>query len=528
MFGPLHVVWFKRDLRLRDHTPLTTANLAGTILPLYIIQPQIIHAEDFDARHWEFIRGSLLELRQKLSALGTTLVVRQGDAVDILHHIHSTHRIAALYSHRETGNLASYSVDKSVATWATQHAIPWHQFDQSGVIRKLRTRTGWAARWEKRMAQPPAEELRQLLHPPHRIPPGEIPTAEQLRLPALGGQTFQQPGEDAAWHTLDTFLQSRGANYNRALSSPLTAWEGCSRLSTHLSWGTISLRSVVQAARQRQQHLRELRALGHPTNYRLGALSSFLSRLHWRSHFMQKLEDFPQMETHNLWPAADGLRPIQPQEKHLRAWRDGLTGYPFLDACLRAVKATGWMNFRMRAMMMSFAAYDLWLHWRLPGLHLARCFLDYEPGIHWPQAQMQSGTTGINTIRIYDPVKQGLEHDPTGQFTRRWVPELATVPLPYLHQPWLMTPLQQQHSNVSLGKNYPNRIVDHAAAVRQAKEKIYALRQSAQAREQADAIQQKHGSRKSGLPTTARRKNSHKKTRCNLRQTLLPLLQPQP
>lgn len=499
---PAHVVWFKRDLRVRDHWALAAAAAAeGVVLPLFIAQPSVLRAEDADARHWEFQRQSLLELRQQLARLGAPLVVRVGEAVEVLHHIHCTQGICAIYSHEETGNLATFAVDKAVARWVAEHNIPWHEFPQNGVIRRLRSRTGWAARWERRMASPESP-MPQVPLKSHGLEPGEIPTAADLGLPAVGGGPFQRGGETAAWAELESFLEHRGANYNRALSSPVTAWEGCSRLSTHLAWGTISMRCVVQAARNRMVQLRELRALGRAAEFRLGALSSFISRLHWRCHFMQKLEDFPEMERRNLWSPADGLRPDDSDSPLLAAWREGRTGYPFLDACLRAVRATGWMNFRMRAMMMSFAAYDLWLHWRQPGLHLARCFTDYEPGIHWPQVQMQSGTTGINTLRIYDPVKQGLDHDPKGEFTRRWVPELQRVPLAYLHRPWMMSPLEQADYGVLLGRHYPHRIVDHAEAVRRAKDVLYDLRKSREARKLADDIQQRYGSRKSGLPST--------------------------
>ncbi|MFY8085998.1 MAG: FAD-binding domain-containing protein, partial [Rubrivivax sp.] len=126
---------------------------------------------------------------------------------------------------------------------------------------------------------------------------------------------------------------------------------------------------------------------------------------------MQKLEDEPDIEWRNFARSADGLREGGPEDRQrLQAWCSGMTGYPMFDACMRQLCATGWLNFRMRAMLVSFAAYHLWLHWRSPGLHLARQFLDVEPGIHWSQMQMQSGTTGINTLRIYSPAKQAAEH----------------------------------------------------------------------------------------------------------------------
>jgi deoxyribodipyrimidine photo-lyase len=151
-----------------------------------------------------------------------------------------------------------------------------------------------------------------------------------------------------------------------------------------------------------------------------------------------------------------------------------------VDACMRGLNATGWLNFRMRAMLVSFASYHLWLHWRATGLYLAQQFLDFEPGIHWSQMQMQSGTTGINTLRIYSPTKQMADHDPGAVFVRRWVPEWGSA-------------------------RYPAPIVDEKQAVKAAKDRLYALRKRADTKTEAQTIQDKHGSRKSGLPPTAMR-----------------------
>jgi deoxyribodipyrimidine photo-lyase len=169
---------------------------------------------------------------------------------------------------------------------------------------------------------------------------------------------------------------------------------------------------------------------------------------------------------------------------------------------MRALAATGWLNFRMRAMVMAVASYHLWLPWRASGLVLARRFVDYEPGIHWSQCQMQSGTTGINTVRIYNPIKQGLDHDPEGVFIRRWLPELAPLPAVFLHQPWLLDPEQQQQLGWRLGHDYPAPLVEPEQAARQARERIYARRQELGFSAMADAIQQRHGSRRAGLPAT--------------------------
>ena len=263
----------------------------------------------------------------------------------------------------------------------------------------------------------------------------------------------------------------------------------------HLAFGTLSMREVFNAALEREA---ELAALHKPNCGRWpSAMRSFTGRLRWHCHFMQKLEDEPRIEFENLHSAYDGLREHSFNRDLFDAWASGMTGYPLVDASMRALTATGWLNFRMRAMLMSFASYHLWLHWREPALHLARLFTDYEPGIHYSQAQMQSGTTGINTVRIYNPLKQSHDQDPDGVFIRRWVPELRDMPLEAIHTPWIAP---------SRLNGYPMPVVDERTARKQAADRIYGLRRSRAHGPEADAIQEKHGSRRSGLPPTGRRK----------------------
>ena len=446
----MQVVWFKRDLRIRDHRPLSEAAARGPVLPLYIYEPSMWCAPDSDARHWAFVRRSLVELRHSLATLGAPLVIRTGEALDVLRSL----PITALWSHEETGNGLSYARDRAVRKWARESGIPFTEFPTGGVVRRLKSRDGWSKIWEQRMAGPVVDAPSALA--PHGIDPGELPPPR----PAID---IQCAGELAAHDTLDSFLARRGARYHEELSSPLTAETACSRLSVHLAWGTISTRQVIQAARNRI-------ANADPQWRR--ALRAFDARMHWRCHFMQKLEDEPRIEFENFVRAYDGLREPHFNREYFDAWREGRTGYPFVDACMRYLNATGWINFRMRAMLMSFAAYHLWLHWRDPALHLARAFTDYEPGIHYSQCQMQSGTTGINTLRIYSPAKQWIDQDPQSEFVRRWVPEFEDR------------------------ARYPKPIVDHATVVAAAKEKLYGLRRRSDVRTEAQQVQRKHGSRK--------------------------------
>lgn len=517
----MEVVWFKRDLRVHDHRPLVEAAARGDVLCLYVYEPELFATRELGALHLGFINDSLEELRERLRTMGSDLTLRVGRMPDVLEELRREHPIRGLHSHRETGNSVTYDRDLRVAEWARHRGIPWHEWNQFGVIRKLRSRDGWAARWGRFMSKP-IVETPSAIRAFGGIEAGGLRDAKALEVSPAVQTEVQRGGEARALETLQSFLRERGAGYRYEMSSPVHAWDSCSRLSPHLAWGTVSLRTVYQHTKDRSSEIKALRKAKTDLDPRwLQSLSSFQSRLRWHCHFMQKLEDEPDLEFRALNRALDGLRADDFRVDHFDAWATGQTGYPLVDACMRALLETGWLNFRMRAMLMSFASHHLWLPWRSSALHLARHFLDFEPGIHFSQAQMQSGVTGINAVRIYSPIKQVLDQDPEGVFIKRYVPELEAVPSEHIAEPHRMSEALQKRLGCVVGKHYPAPIVEHGPAYSQARARIYAARNRPEARAASEEVYRKHGSRRRPVrnaksatkprPTSARRESNRRR-----------------
>ena len=509
------VVWFKRDLRVHDHWPLHEAARRGPVLCLYIIEPSLWAQPDAAAQHYGFVRESLQALDAQLRGLGSRLHVAVGEVPEVLAALHAQAPMQAVHAHEETGNALTYARDLAVGRWCRTHGVGWHEWPQFGVVRRLRDRREWQPRWEQHMAAPPAPTPERLRAPSSDAMPqapalaraglwawGERPwpSVQSLGLDPWDPPQRQRGGRPRALAVLDDFLQHRSAHYRGGISSPLSAPDACSRLSPYLAHGCLSLREVVQATRAQLAHLQAWPS-AH-ARARQG-LQGFVSRLYWHCHFIQKLESEPELEWRNLHRGYDGLREPDWNPAHFQVLCEGRTGWPMVDACVAMLRETGWLNFRMRAMLVSVAAYPLWLHWQPVGQWLARQFLDYEPGIHWPQMQMQSGTTGINTTRVYNPLKQALDHDPQGRFVRQWLPALQRVPDTWLIEPWRMPPELQARCGVRVGEDIAVPPVELADALRQAKARLHALRRQPTVRAAKAAVIERHASRR-GMPGGSR------------------------
>jgi deoxyribodipyrimidine photo-lyase len=484
------VVWFKKDLRIHDNAALAKAAEAGAVCCIYIVEPSIWQSPDASKQHYAFVLESLRDLYVALKKLGAPLHVLTGEACDVLARLHAHTSFDAIYSHQETGNYASFMRDLAVKDWCKSKNIAWHEPIQSGVFRGRLDRDDWQRRWTQHTSQSQTPTPERLVPFEPLIALIKPPTAEQLGIDPLDPPSRQRGGRSRATSVLDDFINNRSDGYRGGISSPLSAPTACSRISPYLTHGCVSVREVYQRV------MHAIATEAHEDSRRAKGLRSMVSRLYWHCHFIQKLESEPELEFQNMHRGYDGLRENDWNADYFTALSEGRTGWPMVDACVAMLKQTGWINFRMRALLVSTAAYPLWLHWKPVGNWLARHFLDYEPGIHWSQMQMQSGTTGINIPRIYNPIKQAQDHDPRGVFVRKWLPELRQVPDPWIFEPWkIPDDLIRTVSKVSPPRIRPP-VVDLETSTRTAKQKLFDRRGRPEVSAEKFAVLNKHGSRK--------------------------------
>ena len=469
----LQVVWFKRDLRISDHQPLHTAAVNGPVLAIYIWEPSIWQAGDLSVRHQRFVEQSLVELHQQLELRGSALFTAEAEIEHVLEAISEHCGPFRLLAHEENGTPLTFARDLRVHRWMKKRGLSFQEFQHHGVVRRLANRDEFSSLWTAFMNAPIVPTpvtLSSISQVPSHLHRGVIrPT---FLIPGQLISTGQRGGASHGLHTLHDFLQHRSTRYNYDISKPYASMHSCSRISPYLAWGNVSMRHTVQST---------LTALNSASSSHRRHLSAFLSRLHWHCHFIQRLEDDPTLAHRSMNPAFDGVR-LALDESAYERWATGQTGFPLVDAAMRCLHETGYVHFRSRAMLVSFICNTLLLDWRKPALTLAQLFLDYEPGIHYSQMQMQAGVTGFNTIRIYNPVKQSQEHDPQGFFLRKFMPELRSFPDEQIHEPWLY------------GGTQP--MVDLVEANRRAREVLWGVKRTREARDTAAQQLVKHGSRK--------------------------------
>lgn len=483
----MHVIWFKRDLRVHDHAPLLAAVASGApVIPVYIHEPGYWAQPEHSRRQFDFITESLQELDAALQARGSRLLIRTGPAQDVFAALHREFGLEAIHAHEETGLQWSLDRDRQLRRWARNAGIALREQPQHGVLRAAPAQGSRAQAWDRFMSAARGKAP-EIIHSP-ALAASPWPIAEDFGLGGDDCPARQPGGRTAGVECLRTFLEE-------------AAGEASSRLSPHLAFGTVSIREAWQAARRARD--------AQDKAARTGAIDGFLARLDWHCRALQALEDQTSLESRNLHPEADGLRP-RPEggDPRLEAWIDGRTGFPFLDACLRSLKETGWLGFRARTLVMGFAAHLLWMDWKVPAERLAARFTDFEPAIHYAQVRLQAATRGKGAPRIPDPVALSLREDPTGQFIRRWVPELARLPDTFLHAPWEAPASALSEAGVVLGQTYPMRMVDHVAAAEEARTRIAAARRVPAPDQAPEAFQ----ARSKGWRAVKRRRPGQRRT----------------
>ena len=491
----LQVVWFKRDLRLFDHQPLVEAARSGEVLLMYVAEPSIWTHGDLSKRHLRFVNESLQQIDLALQKKGVPFFTAVAEIEDVLESIFSQYGPFRLLAHEENGATNTYARDRRVHRWMRERGLSFDEFQHFGVKRRLKNRDHFQRYWETFMNEailPVPSTITPVSNPPRSVLVQGIDFRALLGI--VPGQFVQQGqvgGEEQGERIFQDFLTNRSRMYQSHLSFPFESMRSCGRISPYLAWGNLSIRSVVHRTHEQIAQV-DSRHRWH--------LQSFLSRLQWHCHFIQRIEDEPRLDSLTMNQAYEGIR--SEDEQIMKAWLEGRTGFPIVDASMRCLQETGWLHFRGRAMVVSFICNTLMQDWRTPAKILSQLFLDYEPGIHYSQIQMQAGTTGFNTIRIYNPTKHSIEHDPEGKFIRRFVPELADIPLEHLHEPWWW------QDPVSF--DYVRPMVDLAEANRVARDALWNVRKLAESKEEAARLLEKHGSRRgSGRAFSSKRSSTN-------------------
>jgi deoxyribodipyrimidine photo-lyase len=477
----IHLVWFKRDLRLQDNEAIKNALASNKrVLFLYVFENSLIDDPHYDERHWNFIKQSILDLNADLKKYNTQVLCVQTEVVNAFNQIFNSYKVDTVFSHQETGLLITYNRDKEFTRYCRNNSVKWEENNNNGVLRGLLDREDWFDKWDDYMYE---AQIKNQFNADKFISIEEIIQLEKyFQPPSLETpkhKYFQRGGTKTAWRYADTFFDKRHEKYMFNISKPALARESCSRLSPYIAWGNVSIRQIFQEA------------LKNKTTANKRHLGAFISRLRWQAHFIQKFEMEHTMENASINKGYHKLKKSISKE-YQKAWEEGNTGFPLIDACMRCLKETGYLNFRMRAMLVSFFTHILWQPWQASSQHLSKLFLDFEPGIHFPQLQMNAGETGINILRIYNPIKNSIEHDEDGSFIKKWVPELTDLATPFIHEPYLMTPLDQQFNNFELGVDYPHPIVDIKVARKKASDLLWNMKKNTEVKKESKRILGKH------------------------------------
>ena len=464
----IDIVILNRNLRLHDNAALFYGSLRSNYKVIYLYDEKYWEANGKSSRQLKFSTDCLDELNKDLEKLGSKVNIFEGSFDDLIKwidlnfddfFIHMNHCTDIDYFRRGYEKFKNHFEKKL------------RIYDDFGIQLNNFDRDSWSKNWNHIMNA-------DLLGKPKssNIDLGLNLTnfdafKNKIKSKFSNLKNIQEGGTSHAIKLLESFLNDRCENYRVKMSSPSLSEDSCSRLSPHFTYGSISIRQVYQRLNE-----------SLPTLNNKKDLYSFKKRLYWHCHFVQKLHTEPELEFYSMHRMCDSLR-TEHDDEIIEKWIKGETGFPFLDACMKFLNKHGWINFRMRAMIMSFASYNMWQPWQKTSPFLAELFTDYEPGIHISQVQMQSGVTGINLPRIYSVPKQSMDQDPNSEWTKNILPQLDNFEPKLIH-------------NAELNGSYIPQIVDLKTSAKFARDEIWGIRKSKEFKEEARRVYLKHGSRR--------------------------------
>jgi deoxyribodipyrimidine photo-lyase len=418
-------VLLHRNLRFNDHRALAMAcENHDKVVPTFVFDPSFYEGDGLacDAR--------LRFLHECLQNLDITLFC--GNPVEMAQHVsgevYTLHEPTSRYGKRRNDDLREAGVT----------------FVDGDPLRRdvSNTRDGWSDAVEEFLeSEPYTVDETKLAAVESDVSVSEIEERFNVEPEKTNVPTG---GRDAALDQLEAFVSE--PEYWGNISEP-TRERGVSDLSTYLRFGCLSVREVYQTAQNRLSGRH---------------LSAFTSRLYWNLHYSQKLLDWSGWMNKALNPALREMGTFD--QNRWERMKSGETGYPMIDAAVRQLTKTGWLNFRNRAMLASFHSDLLNLPWKLGADWMYYHLIDADPAINYTQWQCQSSRVGVNMYRIYNPIKQVQDSDEAGDWIREWVPELFAFPKTYLHQPEKAPLSVQERVGVDVGRDYPRPVVEYEAA----------------------------------------------------------------
>lgn len=434
-------VWHRDDLRVRDNKALYKASENGIVVPIFIFDPGFYSSEKVSDGRIEFLHECLEQLDDEYTEIGNGLSYLHGRAEAEVDELISTGKLDRVYFNLSVSSGYARRRDKRMKEKDYTLA-----FSDDAIVRnKKNSRDGWREQAENYFDSDTIPKPESISNFDSLKSSTSIDDINSLYSVESDMNRRHHGGCKRAQKRVENFVENI-EEYVGGISPPAEAEERTSQLSPYLKFGCISPRQAYKYA------------VENSTDGQ--ALNMFTSRLFWNQHFTQKLQDNRNLHRHSVNPVFRGINRGKHDPELHKKWKNGNTGYPLVDASMRSLDQTGWMNFRMRAMCASFYTYILRCWWKKGADWFYRKLIDADSAINYAQWQMQSGLVGVHPLRIYNPRKQVRDNDPDGEFIKKYVPELRDFPSKFLDRPEKAPLSVQEECGVRIGDDYPYPIVD--------------------------------------------------------------------